>query len=290
KKLGGGYRVKKVEIEDYWDVMTGQAHLKKTTFGQEYDYSTVVPINGVPTRISSGVATYEPGTGNDENPFHVPFRLYSEKEGIMAPTDFVYVEEPFAETFFPSPMVGYSKVKVQSINKTKKSATGYEETEFYTSQEFPTVVELTPLDNESKKSYQPKLNNLFKFNAKNHVTLSQGFKVELNDMNGKVKSQTSYSQNDLKNPISFTYNYYRLQNDNAGQKKLSNTVSVVDSVNGSITTDGQIGKEVEIMIDVREQKSTTIGGSIEVNGDFFSVGPFPVGLPSTIPLPSSEEN
>jgi hypothetical protein len=288
KKLGGGYRVKKVEIEDNWDAMTGQ-QMKKTVYGQEYDYSTVIPINGIPTRISSGVATYEPGTGNDENPFHVPFRLYSEKEGIMAPTNFLYVEEPFAETFFPAPMVGYSKVKVQTINKNQKSATGFEETEFYTARDFPTLVEMTPLDNESKKTFNPKINNTFKFNAKNYVTLSQGFKVELNDMNGKVKSQASYSQNDIKNPISYTFNYYRLQNDDAGQKKISNTVSLIDSATGVVRS-GQIGKEVEIMVDVREQVSRTFGSSIEFNGDLFSVGPWPFLLPSMIPLPTSEEN
>lgn len=292
KKSGGGLRVKKVEIENYWDVMTGQ-QMKKDTFGQEYNYTTIIPVNGVPTRISSGVATYEPAIGNDENPFHVPFRLYTEKEGIMAPTDFVYVEEPFAETFFPSPMVGYSKVTVQTINKTKKSATGFEETEFYTSKEFPTIVELTPLDNDSKKSFNPKINNFFKINARNYVTLSQGFKVELNDMNGKLKSQSTFAQNDLKNPISYTFNYYRLQNDDAGQKKLSNTVAVIDSANGVINTSGQIGKEVEIMIDVREQISTTIGGSLEANLDGFFLGgiiPLPVIIPSVIPMPSRETN
>jgi len=43
---------------------------------------------------------------------------------------------------------------------------------------------------------------------------------------------------------------------NAGQPKLSNTVPVADSVNGN-RYDGEIGKEVEIMVDVREQTSKT---------------------------------
>lgn len=289
KKLGGGHRVKKVEIDDNWDAMTANAQ-KRTVFGQLYDYSKVVSVNGVPTTISSGVASFEPGIGNDENPFRVPFKLYSEKEGILAPTDYVYAEEPFAETFFPAPMVGYSKVRVTPLNKDKKSSTGFQETEFYTSQDFPTIVELTPLDNETKKTFNPRINNFFRIEAKNHVTLSQGFKVELNDMNGKVKSQASYAQNDLKNPISYTYNYYRFKNDDANQKSLSSVADVVDSANGVVRKNAQMGKEIELMVDVREQVSVTRGGSLQVNVDAFPILAIPFVAVIVLPAPTSEEN
>src|SRR5262249_44018386 len=159
-------------------------------------------------------------------------------------------EEPFAETFFPAPSVGYSKVRVQTINKTKKSANGFEETQFYTTKDFPTIVEYTPIDSASKKTYNPTLRNFLRIDAKHYVTLSQGFKVELNDMNGKMKSQASYSQTDSITPISYTYNYYKLQNDNAGQPRLSNTVAAVDSANGVIDTAAEMGKDIEVMIDV----------------------------------------
>jgi hypothetical protein len=286
KKLGGGLRVKKVEMFDNWKKMTNQEEAK---YGQTYDYSTVIKINGVSTRISSGVATYEPMVGNDENPFRVPQKLYTVKMGALAPTDYMYTEEPFAETFFPAPMVGYSKIRVQSIHKDKKSANGYDETEFYTAKDFPVIVEYTPIDNDSKKTYNPAINNFLKFDARHYVTLSQGFKVELNDMHGKVKSQSSYSQNDPDKPISYTYNYYKLKNDNAGQPALSNTVAMADSTNGNIDTAAVMGVEVELMVDVREEKSFTISGSIEVNVDFVHPWP-PIILPSNIPLPSFETN
>lgn len=286
KKYGGGLRVKKVEVFDNWTQMSTQ---QGSVYGQEYSYTKTIPVNGVPTTISSGVACYEPVIGNDENPFRVPFKLYTEKVGAMAPTDFLYAEEPFAETFFPAPMVGYSKVTVQTIHKDKKSANGLNEAEFYTAQDFPTIVEYTPIDDESKKTFNPPLPNVLQFDAKHYVTISQGFKVELNDMNGKQKSQTSYAQSDLKTPISYTYNYYRVQQDGAMQPRLSNKVAVVDSASGVIDPEGEIGKEVELMFDLREQTSTTVSGSIEANIDLAHLFP-PIIFPSKIPLPSKETN
>jgi hypothetical protein len=288
KKYGGGLRVKRVEVRDNWYDMTAHQQ-QEAVYGQDYEYTTSLSINGVATTISSGVASYEPAVGNDENPFRVPQKVYTEKVGAMAPVDYLYTEEPFAETFFPAPMVGYSKVRVQTIHKTKKSANGFAETEFFTTRDFPVLVEYTPLDDDSKKTYDPTIANIFRFDAKHYVTLSQGFKVELNDMNGKMKSQVAYAQNDLKNPISYTQNYYRLENDQSFRPKLSGKVAVVDSANGKINYNGEIGKEVELMIDMREQVSTTISGSVEANVDF--VHPFPpIIFPSAIPLPSKETN
>jgi hypothetical protein len=285
KKFGGGLRVKKIEISDNWNSMTAQ---QESTYGMEYSYTTVKYVGDQPKIISSGVASYEPAIGNEENPFVLPID-YVEKVGALAPTNYLWAKEPFGETFFPSPSVGYSKVRVQTIHKDKKSATGIEETEFYTAYDFPVITEFTPLDKESKKPYNPTIKNFLKFDAKHYVTLSQGFKVELNDMHGKLKSQASYAQNDLKNPISYTFNYFRLENDNSARKKLSGNVAVIDSATGVINQDGLIGKDIEIMVDMREQKSSTIGGRVEGNVDW--ILPFPTIIIGTvIPLPSSEVN
>jgi hypothetical protein len=286
RKLGGGLRVKRVEVFDNWNQMSGG---KQAVYGQEYNYSTSVEIDGQKKEISSGVATYEPVIGNDENPFRVPFKLYSENVGVLAPADFLYTEEPFAETFFPAASVGYSKVTVQTIHKTKKSANGITETEFYTSYDFPTLVEITPLDRESKKTYNPRIRNFLKLDALNYVTLSQGFKVELNDMNGKMKSAISYAQNDLKNPISYTYNYYRLERDHALRKKLSNKVAVVNDVSGVVDEQGEVGKEVEVMMDIREQTSVSGSSTVEANVDVANIFP-PVVIGSAIPFPNKETN
>lgn len=286
KKLGGGLRVKKVEMFDNWNKMTG---LQESSYGQTYDYSTVTNINGVETRISSGVATYEPMIGNDENPFRVPQKLYTVKVGALAPTDYMFTEEPFAETFFPAPMVGYGKIRVQTIHKDKRSANGYDETEFYTAKDFPVIVDYTPINNDSKKTYNPVIGNFLRLDARHYVTLSQGFRIELNDMHGKIRSQSSYAQGDTAKLISYTYNYYRLKNDNAGQLALSNTVAMVDSANGNIDTAAQMGIEVELMVDVREETSLTVSGSLEVNVDWVNAIP-PVTIGSGFVLPSFETN
>ncbi len=285
KKLGGGLRVKRVELFDNWNKMTGQ---QESTYGQTYDYTTEIVIDDDTTRISSGVATYEPMIGNDENPFRVPQKLYTVNVGALAPADYMFTEEPFAETFFPAPMIGYSKIRVQTIHKDKKSANGYDETEFYTAKDFPVIVEYTPIDNDSKKTYNPVIGNFLKLDVRHYVTLSQGFKIELNDMHGKLKSQSTYAQNQPE-PISYTFNYYRLKNDNAGQPALSNTVAMVDSSSGNIDMSAQMGIEVELMADVREETSNTVSGSIEVNLDWVNHLP-PVVVGSGFALPSFESN
>lgn len=287
RKFGGGLRVKKVEVFDSWNQIS--AGDKEAKYGEEYNYSTTVEIDGQKKEISSGVASYEPTIGNDENPFKVPFRLYSEQVGALAPTDYLYTEEPFAETFFPAPSVGYSRVTVQSVHKTKKSSNGITETEFYTTKDFPTLTEITPLDGESKKTYNPRIQNFFKMNAQNFVTISQGFKVELNDMNGKLKSTASYAQNNLKDPVNYTFNYYRLENDNANRKKLSNKVAVINDATGVIDENGEVGKEVEVMMDIREQTSVSGSAQVEVNVDVANIFP-PIAIGSAIPFPNKETN
>ena len=286
KKLGGGLRVKRVEIFDNWQKMTGQT---EASYGQTYDYSTTKLLNNEPVRISSGVASYEPVLGKEENPFYQPIE-YAEKMAALGPTDYIFTEEPLGESFFPSASIGYSRVTVQTINNTKKSANGLNVSEFYTAQDFPTLFENTPLDNESKKSFANPIGNFFKFDAKRYVTLSQGFKVELNDMHGKVKSQSTFAQTDLKNPISYTYNYYRLDNDNALlNRHLSSKVVTADSANG-VLRNSQMGKEVEMLIDIREQTSRTVSASVQLNIDVVPTKPIPFPIPSIPNLPTFETN
>ncbi len=47
KKLGGGYRVKRVEVFDNWNKMTGQ---RDQVYGQTYSYTTTENIDGQKTR------------------------------------------------------------------------------------------------------------------------------------------------------------------------------------------------------------------------------------------------
>ncbi|MBN8786868.1 MAG: hypothetical protein J0I84_07250, partial [Terrimonas sp.] len=71
KKIGGGARVKKVQISDDWKQMNGNSSLVSAAkYGQIYDYA-LRDKNGN-FLASSGVASYEPQIGNEENPFHEP--------------------------------------------------------------------------------------------------------------------------------------------------------------------------------------------------------------------------
>lgn len=289
KKYGGGIRVKRVLIYDNWNAMSGQ---KESFYGQEYSYTTTEQINGKKMLISSGVATYEPTVGNDENPFHIAME-YVEKASIISPGYGRYIDNPVGETFYPSPSVGYSKVRVASIKrKNIKSATGYEETEFYTAKEFPVISDFTPFDRDSKRQFRSPLRFFLRIDLRQYMTLSQGFRVQLNDMHGKMKSKVIFGENDTTNALSYVKNFYRVENENVDSKKLYNTVSVVDSVNGAINQNAEIGKDVELMVDMRQQISDTWGGNAEFNNDAFILPTFPIpiflNIPSFIPVPNHD--
>jgi len=286
KKLGGGIRVKKVEVFDNWKYMTNQ---QESVYGQEYSYRTAISVGGKQQLISSGVASYEPMIGNEENVFRQPIP-YAEKISPLMPVSFLYSEMPLGESYFPGASVGYSKVRVRTIHTKAKSANGWEEKEFYTSKDFPTIVEQTMLDQDAKTRYKPKLLNLLKIYSVNRTTVSQGFKVELNDMNGKLKKSAVYAETDSLNPISYTMNFYKVENDRSAQPKLSNTVWVVDSVNGRINKDGIIGKDIELITDFRQQMSTTNSGGLNPNLDLFMIGIWPIPVPTSFKYPQFEES
>lgn len=291
KKYGGGHRVKRITIYDNWDKMTKGSGQRGAVYGQEFIYTTQQLINGAMATISSGVASYEPGIGGEENPFHQPIE-YVEKISALGPVTLGYSEEPLGEAVFPSAGVGYSQVRVRTINlRNVKSANGFEETRFYTAYDFPVFTDRSLLDNDTKKRYKPSLSNLLRVNARDYLTLSQGFKVELNDMHGKLRSQAYYPQTDSLHYTSYTENIYRVENFSSDQKKLSNLATVMRP-DGTIDTAGYIGKDVELMVDMREQVSVTNSPNISINTDLFSI-PFipPIFIiPSLINLAQREED
>ncbi len=287
-KYGGGYRVKKITIYDNWDKMTGG---REAVYGQEYIYKTVQTIGGANRLISSGVANWEPGIGGEENPFRQPIE-YTEEISILGPVSMGYSEEPLGESLFPAPSIGYSKVRVRTLNhKNTRSANGYSETGFYTAYDFPVYTDRTLIDDDTKKRFRPSISNFLRINAKYYLGISQGFKIELNDMHGKMRYEAAYAESSPEKPISYTENIYRVENLLSDQKRLSNTV-ITMKPDGSIDTSSLVGKEVELMIDMREQLSVTSGNNTNVNADIFSVPfiPFFMVIPSFFRLPQREEN
>jgi hypothetical protein len=288
RKLGGGCRVKEVRINDAWTAMhTSPSGIQTMDYGQRYSYVGT-------DATTSGVATYEP-IGNKENPFVQP--EYSTERHLLAPSAENFVEKPFGESFFPTPQVTYARVEVANVsggtapaNKVVKKLhrTGSVVTEFYTSRDYPTVVDQTIL--EAKEDKRELLDNLLKISTKKHFTASQGYVIHLNDMNGKQKSQRVYAsdQEGFISGVDYLYdNYSTPQSYNATQDpernkgRLNNLVKVIDP-NGNISMK-VIGVEEDIVNDFMSNETHSRTFGVNTNLATFFVGLIPGVAP--VPLP-----
>lgn len=268
KKLGGGSRVKKVVINDDWATMSGATGASTASFTQVYSYTTADQKGNT---ISSGVASYEPMLGNDENPFRQPINYG--QNNLLGLDNFYYIEHPMGESFFPGASVGYSKVTVKSIGSgdaENVNRTGVSVSEFYTAKDYPTKVSELPL--ERRKPMSSKLFRLIGGIAVDHTGLSQGFSVETNDMHGKPKSINVYNKSG-QNISSMEY-FYKTVNELAPRKELSNTVKVVDST-GTVS-DALIGIDAEICTDMRQQTTDNLGVSAKFSGGAGAIIFFPI--------------
>ncbi len=286
RKFGGGLRGKNIKIYDNWNAMTKQ---KESLYGTEYLYTTTHNAGGKELEISSGVATYEPMLGGEENMMRLPIK-YTNQAAKLAPVTLGYVDLPLGETFFPSPSIGYSKVRTRSLKTEKtRSANGFEEATFYTAYDFPVFTDHSLLNEDARERYTPELLNMLKINAVNVVGVTQGFKIELNDMHGKPRGQASYSQLDSKEPVSSTTYYYRVEDQNAVHKRLRNDVLSM-SANGEINETAIVGKDMELMLDMRQQKSISLSVDFNANIDIFSFSMPPVlSWPSGYVFPKRQE-
>lgn len=285
KKLGGGLRVKKVVINDNWEKMTktnpnANDGMLNATYGQEYFYTKKELVNGEMMTISSGVTSWEPALGAEENPHRQAIEFYNRTP--KADFDYRVMETPLTEMMYPSASVGYSRVETRSIHRdTVKNAPGISVTEFYTTREFPTTSSFTPLSeyNAEDRYESGALDRLLKIDLKTAVALSQGFKVDLNDMNGKMKKQSTYSPNNLNDPISYTENFYSMVKTGGSTFKLNHNFPVIAGADGKIEQ-SLIGREVEIMTDFREHKQQTITTNINFNVDIIPGVYIPIPIPT----------
>jgi hypothetical protein len=288
-KYGGGLRVKRIRIFDKWGSMSvGSSDQEESedepSYGQEYEYVTEEQGR----TISSGVASYEPAIGNDENPFKQP--VFTDKKNVLIPDDKFYVEEPFGESLFPAPGITYSKVKVRNImpENVKKHGTGYIVNEYYTTKDFPTITQRTPIKSEEiKPDLGLLIKNFFKFNVRNNVTLSQGYQIELNDMNGKLKSESVYSEpvgGLTAKLISRKEYFYKTDADNP--KKLNNYVSVINP-NGQLEENVLLGVESDMVFETNYQHHKMFNAGLQLNFLAEALGFIPAFFP--IPIPSYRE-
>ena len=297
-KLGGGCRVKTVRISDVWgsedpnnSMNPTQTDYRTMSYGQSYKYNLSDDASDPLSNVTSGVATYEP-IGNKENPFVMP--VVATTRHLLAPKEENYIEKPFGESFFPSPQVTYSRVSVANLSGAtdipsgmqvkKLHKTGKVVSEFFTSRDYPTIVDQTGL--QAKEDKKMPLASLLKIKMKKHFTASQGYVVHLNDMNGKEKAKWVYAEGQTKAISGMTYRYASNEDspsNSADYNKgaLNNNVRVIFP-NGDVKNQ-VIGVEYDVVHDLRENSSSTQIVGVNTNLAAFLVGVIPGLVP--IPLP-----
>lgn len=278
-KKGGGCRVKKIAMSDGWTDMTGA---KDNVYGHQYFYKKKeVTQDGSTQMISSGVATYEPMLGNDENPLKQPITISVNR--TLAPDDDHYVETPLGESFYPSASVGYSEVTVAATRPSPdiiRTATGYSKTRFYTVRDFPYETKKNSLP--AKRDAPSILPDFFNFTSEDKLTASMGYAIILNDMHGKPRESWTYrgaldvvdselvlSEDVQESKISGTRYHYRLDDDG----NLDNVVPVVYA-DGQVGTE-TLGIESEMALDYRENKTRSYRVNVSVNIDNWIISIFP---------------
>lgn len=271
-KKGGGIRVKKLELSDNWKSLSGN---EDASYGKLYDYTINHDRYGL---ISSGVASYEPMIGADENPFRQPIP-YSAESGRGIPSVDFFQEEPFGESLFPSATVGYSSVKVKSIHHHYgRSAQALDEYLFYTAKDYPIIVDYTE-KNADEQSVR-KLNEEI-----NEAKILQGYCIQLNDMHGKPKAVNNYvtyqnsgiTKHELITGSKYNYN----ENE---QHQLDNKVKALVRVRGSQNAyeikDVLLGQEMDFTVDSRSRTSQTFTKHTAYNLNALQVLGVPVPVPT----------
>jgi len=265
-KIGGGNRVKSIQISDKWETMTDLED--GYYYGQEYNYN-------LEDGRSSGVAAYEPAMGGDENPLKKPFWFNHDPDKSYRYK--MYKEKPFGENYFPAPVVGYSRVEVKNIERTnvKRTATGNVVNEFFTAKDFPVRITYTSLDPVVFKP-EPVL-SIFKVASINSYTGSQGFCIETNNMHGKPKSVKVFAEDQVE-PLSKTEYHYKRDGETG---HLNNWVKVINADASIPTANVELGVTYDLTLDFRKATNWSAGGPIKVGLDAFFT-PVPFAIPSAI--------
>lgn len=281
KKVGGGHRVTQIDITDSWDaISTSAGH--DGNYGQSYSYQ-------LSDGKSSGVASYEPLMGGEENAMCLPLRYNS--DNLVKKDGAFYVMEPLAESYYPAPVVGYSRVIVSSVvpndndnNPVTLSRTGKTEYEFYTAKDYPVKTDKTDL----QKTWFPipviiPYVGTISYNMRG---FSQGYSVVLNDMHGKLKSVSTYpAYANLiggNTPMPTRRVFYKYNGGYEANKGnvLSSTVDVLTS--DGVYGQANLGETYDFFFDLRQHANKTEEYGLQANATFNTASPWDI-LPSFMP-------
>jgi len=278
-KKGGGVRVKRLELNDNWQQMSSSPN--NASYGKVYDYTVKDGKYGV---ISSGVASYEPSIGNDENPFRRPIPYQAEAGRLLPSIDF-FQEEPLGEGFFPAPEVGYSSVKVRSIHEGEgRSSKMEDEYLFYTAKDFPVSIDYT-----QKDAPGPKRTHTLRTDYQEENVL-QGYALTFNDMHGKPREVNNYVLHENGAAITrekITGTKYNYQTTADG--KLDNKVNAMyrrrGSVNEYLIGNVTLGKEMDLTVDSRQRYFRSFNRNVALNLNAVLWGVPPLAI--LVPIPTA---
>lgn len=313
KKYGGGSRVTSVRMDSNWEFMTGiSTNGTEPLYGQDYKYN----LND---GTSSGVATFEPALSH-ENPFHLPFEDDNTNLGdlgnnprlldkLLSPANLNYVNGPIMKDYYPSAQITYSRVEIKQFTphhpdpnlshlQIGNHGTGKIVKEYYTSKDFPTQEDHTPISKSAEvnlgkelSSYVQTLVSVGAIYTMDRQIASQGFYVETNDMNGKPKSETVFPHNSSGNNfLKKTEYHYSLSSQNT----LDNEITFIDR-QGNIA-DYEVGVDYDIANDFQFSDAATLTAGADVNVTFFLIPlpapPFawPQFITTVIPHTALHEN
>ncbi|TSJ46561.1 hypothetical protein [Fluviicola chungangensis] len=270
RKFGGGSRVSEIRIKDNWDNMGGAYG---SMYGQHFEYTLA---DGV---TSSGVASYEPQLGGDENPWHRVIQDYVSQKRRLAMDDKTYYEAPLMESQFPSPSIGYSRVTISDLPHAgvTRTATGKVVKEFYTAKDFPTIVNSTHIDVLPKNSIFPIIPKY------QYLTANQGFSIELNDMHGKPSKESVYAQGQSEplSTVEYIYQKKSLGLDGKENFQLSNEVKVINP-DGTLSNK-TLGVRYDAVADFNESKTVSNVGKININTNSLVLSLFFAVIPPVYP-------
>ncbi|MBL7845568.1 MAG: hypothetical protein KF846_13740 [Cyclobacteriaceae bacterium] len=317
-KYGGGLRVKQITMKDNW------AHDEEGTYGQVYRYT--MEENG--SVISSGVASYEPFVGGDENAMRYA-KKYVQTIPLRSDNN-LFFEYPVNESNYPGPQVGYRKVTVMSLAAAKLAGnvtvnmhgtdffpvghdgfgtSGKTEHEFFTAKEFPVIT-----DETEKKDLTYKLSRLIPFLGSiqiNKLTASQGYSIITNDMHGKLKQVSNYRQSKAglfeDQPISWVRYNYLCEDKVINGSRVKNLVNVFKDngdqtlspatkadLNDPLVSVFNLAQEIEMVHDMREYVDETWDGGVRFNKDIVMIpiifGVIPIPVPTAWPAIGSSLN
>lgn len=285
KKIGGGSRVSKVYMEDNWGEIDPVTQ-EPIVYGQVYDYS----MKEENRTISSGVASFEPMVGGNENILR--YAKIQNRKIIFKASETSSFNYPVNEQLFPGPRVVYRQVTTKSIgtqniidnnsntNIAQRARSGIKINRFATCKEFPTIVEETEIQKDNFNLWVPI--PFIGLIQNSQMGASQGYSIQLNDMAGKPLSEETFkvkddgTVGDLVSSVKYKYQADEIVYQGEDVWKLNNEVNVIKDEleeyyenniikNRYLKEQKLMGVEYDMYSDFRH--SSSISGSLGINLD-----------------------